>query len=61
MMFISHELTVVEHVCDEIVVMYLGTVVEKAPTKELFLNILHPYTQALISAKPKEHPGARNA
>lgn len=36
--------------------MYLGTVVEKAPTKELFLNILHPYTQALISAKPKEHP-----
>lgn len=56
MMFISHELTVVEHVCDEIVVMYLGTVVEKAPTKELFLNILHPYTQALISAKPKEHP-----
>ena len=56
MMFISHELTVVEHVCDEIVVMYLGTVVEKAPTKELFSNILHPYTQALISAKPKEHP-----
>lgn len=56
MMFISHELTVVEHICDEIIVMYLGTVVEKATAKELFLNKLHPYTQALISAKPKEHP-----
>nr|WP_296263347.1 ABC transporter ATP-binding protein [uncultured Merdimonas sp.] len=56
MMFISHELTVVEHVCDEILVMYLGTVVEKASAEELFQNILHPYTQALISAKPKEHP-----
>ena len=56
MMFISHELTVVEHVCDEILVMYLGTVVEKASGEELFQNILHPYTQALISAKPKEHP-----
>lgn len=56
MMFISHELTVVEHICDEIIVMYLGTVVEKAATKDLFLNILHPYTQALISAKPREHP-----
>lgn len=56
MMFISHELTVVEHLCDNVAVMYLGTVVETAPTEELFKNILHPYTQALISAKPRENP-----
>lgn len=56
MMFISHELTVVEHICDEVIVMYLGSVVEKAPTKELFQNIMHPYTKALISAIPKQDP-----
>jgi len=58
MLFISHDLTVVEHVCDTVLVMYLGSVVEMAPTRELFENLLHPYSQALISAKPKEYPSA---
>jgi peptide/nickel transport system ATP-binding protein/oligopeptide transport system ATP-binding protein len=56
MAFVSHELTVVEHICDVVMVMYLGSIVEIAPTNELFKNILHPYTKALISAKPKENP-----
>jgi oligopeptide/dipeptide ABC transporter ATP-binding protein len=56
MMFVSHELTVVEHICDVVAVMYLGEIVEKASTEEMFSNMQHPYTQALISAKPKEHP-----
>lgn len=60
-LFISHDLTVVEHLCDTVMVMYLGSVVEMAPTAELFANLLHPYTQALISAKPKEHPDQKTS
>lgn len=56
MMFISHDLTVVEHICDEVVVMYLGKVMEKGTTEEIFGNTLHPYTKALLSAKPKDRP-----
>lgn len=56
MLFISHELTIVEHLCGAVAVMYLGKVVEKAPTEELFHHVLHPYTKALISAKPRETP-----
>jgi len=52
MLFISHEMPVVKAVCDEVAVMYLGSFVEKAPTQELFANIAHPYTQALMSAVP---------
>ena len=51
-MFITHDLSVVRHISDEICVMYLGQCVEKAPAKELFLHPKHPYTKALLAAIP---------
>ncbi|WP_312118251.1 ABC transporter ATP-binding protein [Brevibacillus reuszeri] len=51
-MFITHDLSVVKHFTEEIMVMYLGQMVEKAPVKELFANPRHPYTKALLSAIP---------
>jgi peptide/nickel transport system ATP-binding protein len=51
-MFVTHDLSVVRHISDNICVMYLGQLVEKSPTKELFINTLHPYSKALLSAIP---------
>ena len=51
-LFISHDLGVIEHLCDRVVVMYLGRVVESAPVDELFARPAHPYTQALLAEIP---------
>jgi len=51
--FISHDLSVIEYMCDRLAVMYLGQVVEEANTEELFTNPQHPYTKALLSATPQ--------
>ena len=58
-LFITHDLSVVKHISDNICVMYLGKVVEKCGTKELFSNTKHPYTKALLEAIPIPIPHAK--
>ncbi len=60
MLFISHDLDVVEYLCDRVVVLYLGHVMEVAPTADLFARPLHPYTRALLAASPKPDPLAES-
>ena len=59
-MFVTHDLSVVKHISNDIIVMYLGMIAEKAPTSELFENQLHPYTKALLNAIPIPELGARD-
>lgn len=59
MLFISHDLAVVEYICDRVIVLYLGRIMEMAPSADLYARPQHPYARALLSAIPSPDPDAR--
>ena len=61
MLFVSHDLSVVEYLSDRVIVLYLGRIVELAPARELYARPRHPYTRALLSATPVPDPDAKRA
>jgi peptide/nickel transport system ATP-binding protein/oligopeptide transport system ATP-binding protein len=58
-LFISHDLSVVYHICDEVLIMYMGMIMERGPVEQIFNKPSHPYTQALLSAIPIPDPTAK--
>lgn len=61
LVIISHDLSVLRHICDRVAIMYLGIIVESAPASELFQRFQHPYTEALIAAIPSINAGVHGA
>jgi peptide/nickel transport system ATP-binding protein len=60
-MLISHDLAVVQHLCDDVAVLREGEIVEQGPPEQLFRDAKHPYTRALLDAVPQAEPPARAA
>lgn len=59
MLYISHDLSTIKYICDEVIIMYLGRIMEKGPTKEVLSQPVHPYTKALIASVPVSDPDVK--